>query len=65
MCYTVIIAQGDLAIDHPPAQRQAEGGYYAIRIAPRGRVLQGVGLSSMRIYPIGEGPEDDKDGQEA
>ena len=36
-----------------------------IRILPRGRVLQGVGLSSMRIYPIGEGPEDDKGGQEA
>ena len=34
-------------------------------ILPRGRALQGVGLSSMRIYPIGEGPEDDKDGQEA
>ena len=34
-------------------------------ILPRGRALQGVGLSSMRFHPIGEGPEDDKDGQEA
>ena len=34
-------------------------------ILPRGRVLQGVGLSSMRFHPIGGGPEDDKDGQEA
>ena len=32
-------------------------------ILPRGRALQGVGLSSMRFHPIG--PEDDKDGQEA
>ena len=35
------------------------------RILPRGRALQGVGLSSMRFHPIGGGPEDDKDGQEA
>ena len=34
-------------------------------ILPRGRALQGVGLSSMRFHPIGGGPEDDKDGQEA
>ena len=34
-------------------------------IMPRGRALQGVGLSSMRLHPIGGGPEDDKDGQEA
>ena len=33
-------------------------------ILPRGRALQGVGLSSMRFHPIGGGPEDDKDGQE-
>ena len=31
----------------------------------RGRALQRVGLSSMRFHPIGGGPEDDKDGQEA
>ena len=29
------------------------------------RVLQGVGLSSMRFHPTGGGPEDDKDGQVA
>ena len=34
-------------------------------ILPRGRALQGVGLSSVRFHPIGGGPEDDKDGQEA
>ena len=35
-------------------------------ILPRGgRALHGVGLSSMRFHPIGGGPEDDKDGQEA
>ena len=34
-------------------------------ILPRGRALQGVGLSSMRFHPTGGGPEDDKDGQEA
>ena len=34
-------------------------------ILPRGRALQEVGLSSMRFHPIGGGPEDDKDGQEA
>ena len=33
-------------------------------ILPRGRALQGVGLSSMRFHPTGGGPEDDKDGQE-
>ena len=33
-------------------------------ILPRGRALQGVGLSSMRFHPIGGEPEDDKDGQE-
>ena len=32
---------------------------------PRGRALQGVGLSSMRFHPTGGGHEDDKDGQEA
>ena len=32
-------------------------------ILPRGRALQGAGLSSMRFHPIGEGPEDDEDGQ--
>ena len=32
-------------------------------ILPRGRALQGAGLSSMRFHPTGEGPEDDKDGQ--
>ena len=26
-------------------------------ILPRGRALQGVGLSSMRFHPIGEGPK--------
>ena len=36
----------------------------ATTILPRGRALQGVGLSSMRFHPIGGGPEDDKDGQE-
>ena len=34
-------------------------------ILPRGRALQGVGLSSMRFRPHWRGPEDDKDGQEA
>ena len=34
-------------------------------ILPRRRAPQGVGLSSMRFHPIGGGPEDDKDGQEA
>ena len=34
-------------------------------ILPRGRALQGVGLSSMRFHPTGGGPEDDKDGQVA
>ena len=34
-------------------------------ILPRGRALQGAGLSSMRFHPTGEGPEDDKDGQVA
>ena len=34
-------------------------------ILPRGRALQGVGLSSMRFHPIGGGPGDDEDGQEA
>ena len=34
-------------------------------ILPRGRALQGVGLSSMRFHPISGGPEDDKDGQVA
>ena len=34
-------------------------------ILPRGRALQGVGLSSMRFHPIGGGAEDNKDGQEA
>ena len=34
-------------------------------ILPRGRALQGVGLSSMRFHPIGGGADDDKDGQEA
>ena len=34
-------------------------------IAPRGRALQGVGLSSLRFHPIGGEPGDDKDGQEA
>ena len=38
------------------------------RVQPRscqeGGALQGVGLSSMRFHPTGEGPEDDKDGQE-
>ena len=29
-------------------------------ILPRGRALQGVGLSSVRFHPIGGGPEDDK-----
>ena len=33
-------------------------------ILPRGRALQGVGLSSMRFHPTGGGHEDDKDGQE-
>ena len=37
---------------------------YATTILPRGRVLQGVGLSSMRFHPIGGGPEDGKEGQE-
>ena len=37
----------------------------AITILPRGRALQGVALSSMRVHPIGGGPKDDKDGQEA
>ena len=36
----------------------------ATTILPRGRALQGVGLSSMRFHPIGGGPDDDKDGQE-
>ena len=35
----------------------------ATTILPRGRALQGVGLSSMRFHPTGGGPEDDKDGQ--
>ena len=34
-------------------------------ILPRGRALQGVGLSSMRFHPTGGGPEVDEDGQEA
>ena len=34
-------------------------------ILPRGRALQGVGLSSMRFHPTAGGPEDDKDGQVA
>ena len=34
-------------------------------ILPRGRALQGVGLSSMRFHPIGGGAGDDEDGQEA
>ena len=34
-------------------------------ILPRGRALQGVGLSSMRFHPIGGEPGDDEDGQEA
>ena len=37
----------------------------ATTILPRGRALQGVGLSSMRFHPTGGGPEDDKDGQVA
>ena len=37
----------------------------ATTILPRGRALQGVGLSSMRFHPTGGGPEEDKDGQEA
>ena len=48
----------------PERAGQAEGGYNH-DLAKRGRVLQGVGLSSMRFHPIGGGPEDDKDGQEA
>ena len=34
-------------------------------ILPRGRALQGVGLSSMRFHPIGGEPGNDEDGQEA
>ncbi len=34
-------------------------------ILPRGRVFQGVGLSSMRFHPIGGEHGDDEDGQEA
>ena len=37
----------------------------ATTILPRGRALQGVALSSMRVHPIGGGPKDDEDGQEA
>ena len=33
-------------------------------ILPRGRALQGVGLSSMRFHPTGRGHEDDEDGHE-
>ena len=31
---------------------------------PRGRALQGVGLSSMRFHSLRGAPDDDKDGQE-
>ena len=37
----------------------------ATTILPRGRALQGIGLSSIRFHPTGGEPEDDKDGQEA
>ena len=37
----------------------------ATTILPRGRALQGVGLSSMRFHPIGGEPGNDEDGQEA
>ena len=30
---------------------------------PRGRALQGAGLSSMRFHPTGGGPDGDEDGQ--
>ena len=36
----------------------------ATTILPRGRALQGVALSSMRVHPIGGGPKDDEDGQQ-
>ena len=44
-------------------RRQAEGEYNH-DLAKRGRVLQGVALSSMRFHPTGRGHEDDEDGQE-
>ena len=44
-------------------RRQAEGGYNH-DLAKRGRALQGVAMSSMRVHPTGRGHEDDEDGQE-
>ena len=44
-------------------RRQAEGGCNH-DLAKRGRVLQGVDLSSMRFHPTGRGHEDDEDEQE-
>ena len=44
-------------------RRQAEGECNH-DLAKRESALYGVGLSSMRFYPTGGGPEDDKDGQE-
>ena len=60
-----VIALELAAIEREKIAERAKLREGTTTILPRGRALQGVGLSSMRFHPIGGGPEDDKEGQEA
>ena len=65
MLYEAIRLGCDLYHKNEWSYNEAYGDYLrenATTILPRGRVLQGVGLSSMRFHRTGGGPEEDKDG---